>query len=566
VNKLSIRTTAFFRMKLATRLLLAGLAAIVVSIMCVQAWTIHIAAGAVRASTQIQMEGNLAVLRSALAQRSMAWRVAADGVLMAGDQPAEGLNLLVDSVGEVTRGVATIFVGEIRVATSIRKPDGSRATGTKLARSPAWDAVIGRGEAFRGEVTILDVPHITLYEPFRDAAGKQIGILFVGVPMRQATAVLTTIMEQTLIAGLMAVLVVGALGWFFLQWSLRPLCAMAEMVGLIVEGQLDAKVPCTERCDQLGQIGRAVEQLRLTSIRTRTLEVAGAAESTRQSDHVKRIDAMIVTLEHQVDGVAGRLSDASLELETTAEAMGDSAAETRDRAVTMSAAAGQASIGVQTVAAAAEQLTASIREIGRQVAQSAQTSSKAVEDARRTDAIVQALSEGAQRIGDVVGLISRIAGQTNLLALNATIEAARAGEAGKGFAVVASEVKSLAAQTAQATDEISSQVGHIQVATRDAVAAIQGITISIEALSGIATSISSAVGQQGAATAEIARTVNQTAASTQDLTAHIAALSDAAGTSGAAVQRVRTAAGGLSRQAAGLSAEVGVFLTSLKAS
>ena len=186
-------------------------------------------------------------------------------------------------------------------------------------------------------------------------------------------------------------------------------------------------------------------------------------------------------------------------------------------------------------------------------------------DARRTDATVRALAEGAQRIGQVVELISNIAGQTNLLALNATIEAARAGDAGKGFAVVASEVKSLAGQTAKATEEISAQITQLQTSTREAVEAIKGITTVIEEVSTIATAIASAVEEQGAATAEIARNVQQTAGSTQLVTTNIAGVSQGAASTGAAADQVLSAAGDLSRQAESLSAEVSGFVSEVRA-
>ncbi len=511
--------------------LLAGcIAAIVLSVVSVQAWTMHGLDAVLRATAQVQLEANMAALRASMAQRSGDWRLSEDGTLHAGEQPAGDLNGLMDTIGHASQGVATVFAGDTRVATSVRKPDGSRAVGTKLARSPAWDATIGGGVAFRGQVAILDVPHITLYEPFRDAAGKQIGILFVGIPTSQATAVLGSITRQAAIAGAIVITVAGFGCFVLLRRSMRPLKTIAEAVRLIGDGQLDVTVPGVERSDQLGDIGRSVEQLRRTSLRSRTLESEAAAAVSARAARSSRLDEMMQSFEQQVSGIAGQLSTASHELGSSAEAISGTVTQTRDRAASMAAAAQQASSGVQTVAAAAEQLSSSIHEIARQVARSAQTSGKAVGDVRRTDTIVQALSDGAQRIGDVVGLISRIAGQTNLLALNATIEAARAGDAGKGFAVVASEVKSLAAQTAQATEDIAGQVGQIQAATREAVAAMQGISASIEEVSQIATSIASAIEQQGAATAEIARNVQQTAACTEDVTTNISALSVAAGT------------------------------------
>jgi hypothetical protein len=154
------------------------------------------------------------------------------------------------------------------------------------------------------------------------------------------------------------------------------------------------------------------------------------------------------------------LSWESTKLEATAQSMTGTADRSNQQAATVAAAAEQASTGMQTVAAAAEELTASIGEIGRQVAQSSKITSKAVDDAKRTDTIVHALAESAEKIGNVVGLITDVASQTNLLALNATIEAARAGDAGKGFAVVASEVKNLASQTGKATEEIDIDHAH----------------------------------------------------------------------------------------------------------
>jgi methyl-accepting chemotaxis protein len=278
-----------------------------------------------------------------------------------------------------------------------------------------------------------------------------------------------------------------------------------------------------------------------------------------------RMDALVQGFEEKVGEVTGVLASAATELQVTAQSMSFTATQTNQQATVVAAAAEEASTGVQTVAAAAEELTASISEISRQVAHSSTITNRAVVDAQRTNVIVQALSEGAEKIGHVVGLISTIAGQTNLLALNATIEAARAGDAGKGFAVVASEVKSLASQTAKATEEIGAQITQIQSATKEAVDAIRAIVGTIMEVSSIAMSIAAAVEEQRTATGEIARNVQQTAQAAQDVTVNIGSVSQAANDTGAAANQVLGAASGLSQQSEQLAAEVNSFIAGVRA-
>ena len=279
----------------------------------------------------------------------------------------------------------------------------------------------------------------------------------------------------------------------------------------------------------------------------------------------QRLDALLRGFEARTAVLVSMVASAATELESTSRAMASTTGETVAQATNVAAAVEAASINVQTVASAAEELSASISEIARQVAQSSEIADRAVEDANRTDAIVKTLAEGAQKIGDVVGLISTIAGQTNLLALNATIEAARAGDAGKGFAVVASEVKSLANQTAKATDDISRQIAQIQLATKEAVTAIEAITQTIGEVSRIATAIAAAVEEQGAATQEIARNIHEAATGTQQVSVSIAGVSRGASETGAAATQVLDAAGELSKQAEGLSGDVQHFVTEVKA-
>ena len=284
-----------------------------------------------------------------------------------------------------------------------------------------------------------------------------------------------------------------------------------------------------------------------------------------RAERGKKVDALTNAFESNVTQMVGLVSSAATQLQATARSMSGTADVTTRQASTVASAAEEASVNVQTVASAAEELAASIGEISRQVAQSAKVAGKAVEDARRTDTVVRALADGAQKIGEVVGLISNIAGQTNLLALNATIEAARAGDAGKGFAVVASEVKSLATQTAKATDDIARQIAQIQTATKEAVESIQSIGATIGEVSEIAAAIAAAVEEQGSATQEIARNVQQAAIGTTEVTSTIGGVSQGASSTGAAATQVLGAAEELSKQSERLSGEVGRFIAGVKA-
>ncbi len=328
-------------------------------------------------------------------------------------------------------------------------------------------------------------------------------------------------------------LVCAMLGAALIVTISMPIGHMTAAMHRLAARDMATEIPGVGRGDEIGAMAAAVRVFKDNMLRADELGRTEKAEHAAKEQRTVRLDALVVDFEAKVGELVGILSSASTELEATAAGMASTADETGQQAASVSAAAEQASSGVQTVAAAAEELTSSIGEISRQVAQSTKISQQAVADAHRTDGIVQALAEGAEKIGRVVQLITDIAGQTNLLALNATIEAARAGEAGKGFAVVASEVKSLATQTGKATGEISMQINQIQGATHEAVEAIRAITGTIEEVSAIAIAIAAAVEEQRAATAEIARNVQQTATSTHEVTANIASVGQAASQTGA---------------------------------
>jgi methyl-accepting chemotaxis protein len=345
----------------------------------------------------------------------------------------------------------------------------------------------------------------------------------------------------------------------------RPLTQIVGVLTDLAGGNTKIVVEGLERRDEIGALAGAVQTFRTGMIETERLRAEQQAEQQRRLERGRRIETSVAGFETLIGEVVNSVSAASTELEQTAQSMSATSEETARQSAAVAAASEEASQNVQTVSSATEELSASIREIAQQVGNSKNMIGDAVAHANASNERVQSLSAAAEKIGEIVQLISDIASQTNLLALNATIEAARAGEMGKGFAVVAAEVKSLANQTAKATEEIAAQVHGVQDATRSSVQAIRSMAETVSRLNENAAAIASAVEQQGAATQEIARNVEQAARGTSAVTANIASVNEANQATGEAAAQLLSSANDLSRNSEHLKRQVQEFLTEVRA-
>jgi methyl-accepting chemotaxis protein len=373
------------------------------------------------------------------------------------------------------------------------------------------------------------------------------------------------IQDRLLIIGILVSLVGIALGLFVANAISRPIQELTGVMGRLAGGEKTIEIPNTELTEEIGRMSKAVLVFKENMVKADALQ----AEQERmkhqaEEDHKRTLLEMADSFEKSVMGIVTNVSGSATQLHSSAQSLSALATQTHRQAAAAASASEEASANVQTVASAAEELSSSISEITKRVEDAAHVSGNAVDEAGKVNMLVQGLATAVGKIGEVVNLITDIASQTNLLALNATIEAARAGDAGKGFAVVANEVKSLANQTAKATDEIAAQISAVQGATREAVEGIEGITGTITKISEISSAIASAVEEQGAATSEISRSVQQASEGTKQVASNIEGVTQASTETGGAAEQVLDAAKGLSTQSEHLREDVNRFISQLR--
>jgi methyl-accepting chemotaxis protein len=372
--------------------------------------------------------------------------------------------------------------------------------------------------------------------------------------------------RQTVISTAAGALVLGALlAWLIGASVSGPIRSMTDRMQSLAAGELDQPIPGGESQDEIGRMARAVEVFRENALAVRRMEREAATQrQATEADRMRMMAELAGRFEQGMQGVIAGVGGRAEDMGRSAEELARVAERGRGLAEAVATRAEQASVNVQTVASATQELAASIREISSQVQRSVSVSSRATHETQRTSELIHGLSSAAEKIGNIIQLIQAIASQTNLLALNATIEAARAGDAGKGFAIVASEVKNLASQTAQATEQIASQIATIQSATDETVAAMTQFGATVKEMADISTAIASAVEEQGAATGEIARNVEEAASGTAAVTQEIVDVRAVAGETDAGAEAALAAAAALQQQAVSLKSNVDEFLHTIR--
>ena len=446
-----------------------------------------------------------------------------------------------------------------------------RSEEARLSLTPRWLAGVIGSEPWkaldeRDEIEIETDRSITKIHAVR-VGSQQKKIGYVAIRFDKTRLVARAAWEQfvTIALGVLILVVLGPVLWFSLSRTMRPLRSMTKAIVSISDGKLDTPIDALDRKDEIGSIARALGVLKVRLAERTTLEAKQSASEVERRARQQAVDMAITSFRGEFGLALEAFKSNAERMREASDGLARVAAESSERAARAADNAHGASGNVESAAQAAEEMGAAIREVEFQVRRVRTEIVEAASASRDTADSVSDLDATARAIGEVVNLIRDIAAQTNLLALNATIEAARAGEAGRGFAVVANEVKSLAAQTADATDRIVSQVAAIQGATGQVVEAIQNIAERMNAIEKFANAVAVSIEQQAIATGEIASGVAMASSSALSVSSDLSVLADSVEETGRSAEQVRGSAGEVTAQAQRLDSTVEQFLRNVAA-